>query len=473
MDAKVADVKAIIYVRISADRTGEAAGVQRQREDCEKLARSRGWDIVAEETDNDISAYSGKHRPGFEAVLKAVEAGEAQVLVGWALDRFQRNKRDELRLYELCQERGVLLSLVKGGDLDFTSAMGRYVADMLGSSARLEVEMKSDRQRRANDQAAKAGKWTGGRRPFGYESDGVTVREDEAAAVRDGYVALLAGVPIAGIAREWNSRGLVTGQTRYGAAHKGQPSPWTRSSVRDVLTNPRYMGKRAHKGEVVADAVWPALVEEGTWLAVQDVLKDPGRRRTAPRSEAYLLSGLALCGVCGGGIHAGGSTRPGVRGYRCKDTTGHVSRMAEPVDDYVSQVIVARLSRPDAVALLQADTGPDVEALRTQAMALRERLDGLALEFADGELTASQLRTATERIRAKLAEAEAALADSAKVDALGPLVLSGDVQAAWDALGTARRRAVVDMLVTVTIHPPGRGVRTFRPETVGIEWRTA
>lgn len=465
----MADVKAIIYVRISADRTGQAAGVQRQREDCEKLARNRGWDVVAVETDNDISAYSGKHRPGFEAVLKSVEEGEAQVLVGWALDRFQRNKRDELRLYELCRDRGVLLSLVNGTDLDFSSASGRFVADMLGSSARLEVEMKSDRQRRANEQAAQAGRWTGGRRPFGFESDGVTVREVEAAAVRDGYAALLAGVPIAGIAREWNSRGLVTGQARRGAAHKGEPSPFTRSSVRDVLTNPRYMGKRAHRGEIVADAVWPALVEEGTWLAVQDVLKDPARVTSSTRSETYLLSGIAVCGVCGGGIHGGGNTRPGVRGYRCKATSGHVSRMAEPVEDYVSQVIVARLSRPDATALLQSGTGPDLELLRTQAMALRERLDGLAVEFADGELTASQLRTATERIRTKLAEAEAALADSAKVDTLGPLVLSGNVQAAWDTMDTARRRAVVEMLVTVTIHPPGRGVRTFRPETVTIE----
>lgn len=219
----------------------------------------------------------------------------------------------------------------------------------------------------------------------------------------------------------------------------------------------------------MADAVWPALVEDGTWLAVQDVIKDPARRRLTPRSENYLLSGLAVCGVCGGGIHGGGNTRPGVRGYRCKATTGHVSRMAEPVEDYVSQVIVARLSRPDAAELLRSGSGPDVDELRTQAMALRERLDGMALEFADGELTASQLRTATERLRAKLAAAESALADSAKVDALGPLVLAGDVQAAWDALDTARRRAVVDMLVTVVIHPPGRGARTFRSETVIIE----
>ncbi|WP_350002559.1 recombinase family protein [Pseudarthrobacter sp. WHRI 8279] len=462
-------MKAIVYVRISEDRGGLAAGVQRQREDCERLAQQRGWTVAGVETDNDISAYSGKHRPGFEGALKAIAAGEADVLVAWSLDRLQRNRRDELRLYELCRDKGVLLSLVNGADLDFSTAAGRFVADMLGSSARLEVEMKSDRHKRANAQAALAGRRTGGRRPFGYEPDGVTVREQEAAAVRDGYAALLAGVPIAGIAREWNSRGLVTGQTRYGAAHKGEPSPWTRSSVKDVLTNPRYMGKRAHKGEIVADAVWPALVEEGTWLAVQDVLKDPARRRTAPRSETYLLSGLAFCGVCGGGIHGAGNTRPGVRGYRCKATTGHVSRMAEPVEDYVSQVIVARLSRPDAARLLRTGTGPDIEGMRTQAMALRERLDGLAVEFADGELTASQLRTATERLRGKLAEAEAALADSAKVDTLGPLVLAGDVQAAWDAMDTARRRAVVDMLVTVTIHPPGRGVRTFRPETVIIE----
>lgn len=54
---------AAVYCRISDDRTGQRAGVQRQEEDCRALAESRGWPVADVYVDNDLSAYSGKPRP--------------------------------------------------------------------------------------------------------------------------------------------------------------------------------------------------------------------------------------------------------------------------------------------------------------------------------------------------------------------------------------------------------------------------
>ncbi len=456
----------MIYVRISEDRTGREAGVTRQREDCERRARERGWQVVAVESDNDQSAYRGRRRPGFEALLSRVKSGGADVVVAWSLDRLQRNRRDELQLYELCRDRNAAISLINGPDLDFTTATGRWIADQLGGIARFEVELKSDRQQRANAQAAADGRRVGGRRPFGYEPDGVTVREDEARAVREGYAALLAGVPLAQIARTWNADGFTPGQPR----RDGTPSSWRGDNVRAVLRNPRYAGKRAHKGGIVSEAVWAPLVEESTWQAARALLDAPGRR-SGPTSARALLTGLARCGVCGATVHAGGAHR-GVRGYRCSGAFGHISRRAEPVDDYVSRVMVARLSQPDARDLTHDQQHPDLDALRREAIALRARMDSLAVDFADGALTASQLRAATERLQVKLRDAEAQMADAGRADVLSPLLDGGDVRAAWDALDTARQRAVIDTIAEVAIYSPGRGTRTFRPETVAITWKT-
>lgn len=463
-------MRAILYLRISQDKTGLQAGVTRQREDCEKRCRDRGWTIVAEHVDNDMSASSGKRRPGFEAMLQAVDRGDAEVVVAWSLDRLQRNRRDELRLYETCKARKATLSLINGPELDFTTATGEMVADQLGMVARFEVRMKSDRQARQQEQAAAAGARVGGRRPFGYEQDGTTVRPAEAAAVVDGFNALLSGVPLGQIARDWNAAGHVTGQKRWKGERRGEPSPWRADSVRAVLTNPRYAGKRAHRGQVVADAVWPALVDESTWQAVRFILGDPTRRHGPNGSARALLSGLAVCGVCGAPAQSGGAARPGIRGYRCS-AGAHFARMAVPVDEFVTAVMVERLSRPDAAELLVNHKKPDLDALRTEAVALRARLDTLATDFADGSLTASQLRAATGRARARLAAVESAMADAGRVDVLGPLVAAADVAAAWDGLSIARRRAVVDTLAVVRLHPVGRGTRTFRPESVRIEWR--
>lgn len=401
-------------------------------------------------------------------MLEAVDTGKVQVVIAWSLDRLQRNRRDEVRLYELCQKHGAKLSLVNGTELDFQTAAGRFVADSLGSVARLEIEMKSDRQKRAQVQAAQAGKRVGGRRPFGYDSDGMTLRQDEAQAIKSGFAAVLAGVPLAEVARTWNAQGFTTGQKRHKEPHRGEPSPWHAYSVRMVLRNPRYMGQRAYNGEIVAAAAWPAIVDESTWRAVDAMLNHAASKST-PTSARHLLSGLALCGVCGATVHAGGAARRGVRAYRCGSSTGHFARMAEPVEAFVSETVVNILSRPDARNLLHAEDRPDTDALRLDAIGLRERLDGLAVDFADGILTTSQIRTATERLRARLSDIEGQLADAGRVDKLGPLIGAPDVRAAWDALSVSRQRAVIDLLMTVTILPPGRGTRNFNPDTVRME----
>lgn len=470
MDCTIADVTktAVVYLRISQDRTGEEAGVSRQREDCVQRCADRGWPVHSVESDNDQSASTARRRPGFDRVLSAIESGQVGVVVAWSLDRLQRNRRDEARLYEACQAHGVMLSLVKGADLEFGNAAGRFVADSLGSVARLEVQMKSERQQRANEQAAKAGRRVGGRRAFGYEPDGMRVRDGEAVAVRDGYSAVLAGVALGEVARAWNAKGHVT----------GQGNAWTRDTVRGVLLNPRYAGLRGYgptpakgrrKIEVVGRAVWPGVVGEDTWRAAVAVLTDPSRARP-PMSARALLTGLARCGLCGATVHGGGAAKGQGKVYRCREHA-HLARSAEPVEEYVAAVVVERLSRPDAADLLVDSSKPDVAALRDDATALRARMDSLAVEFADGELTASQLRAASERLRSRLAAVEAEMADAGRADVLGPLVTADDVRAGWDGLSVARRRAVIDALMAVTVYPPGRGTRTFRPETVQINWR--
>ncbi len=422
---------------------------------------------MATEVDNDLSAAGKKRRKGFEAMLTAVESGQVGVVLAWALDRLQRNRRDELRLYELCQRKNVVLAFVKGPELDFSTAAGRLVADQLGSVARFEIEQKSERQVRAAEQAAKQGRWVGGRRPFGYEPDGLTVRPAEAAAIQAAYDSVLYGASLREVARTWNSQGFTTGQRRYKAGHEGEPSLWRADSVRVVLLNPRNIAKRVYKGEIVADAKWPAIVSEERFAAVTAVLKNPARV-SGKAGGRYLLSGLARCGVCGAPVHAGGASRRGVRAYRCSASMGHFARRAEPVEEYVESVVVGILSRPDAARLMQDDNRPDAEELRAQAVGLREQLDADAVDLANDRMSRSQFHAVTAQRRAKLATIESMLADAGRLDVLGPLLAAEDVRAAWESLSVSRQRAVLHILMRIVIHPPGRGVRKFDSSTVEL-----
>jgi site-specific DNA recombinase len=491
---------AISYARASMDRTGEELSVDRQRTDQRKLVRQRDARLGAEITDNDVSANGRRKRPGFEQVLQIVREGGADVIVATDMSRLTRGKsQDEARLLELGLETGLKLWFVRAPDLDLSSAAGRLTASILIAAARHEIEQKSERQRRAAEQAAEQGRRIGGRRPFGYEADGMTIREIEADAVRGAYDAVLSGVSLGRTATGWNARGLRTPQRVYehgcdGACppnvrprrcvqHKlGAHSLWTAQTLRPLLLNPRYAGLRAHVTEdrlrvvgdprkarlaaVVGSAAWPGLVEEETWRAAVEMITNPDRSRPA-RSGRGLLTGVGLCGVCGATMHAGGGPRRGPDGesyatYRCRDSYGHVGRAMGPVDWWVSEAVIGRMSQPDAAELLADENRPDAAALRREAKVIRRRLDGLARLLADDVLTEAGVRQESARLRGQLAVVEGKQADAGRVNVLGPLVAAEDVRAEWEAMDVDRQRAVVETLMVVRLLPPGRGSRFGR-----------
>ena len=458
-------ISAGIYVRISQDRDGERAGVQRQREDCERLAKQHGWTVADIYEDNDVSASTGRKRPAYERMLADIESGRISAVAVWSLDRLHRRPIELERFIDLAERRKLALANV-AGDVDLATSAGRLHARLMGSVARHEVEQKSERQRRAATQAAQEGRWAGGPRPFGYQPGGLKIDRAEARAIRRAYDDLLAGVSLGEIVRGLNARGVTTSLGKQ----------WSGTQVRTVLLRARNAGLRSHLGEIVGPAQWPAIVSEDTWRAASALLLDPSRKTSPGYGRIYLLSGIAICGVCGLTVTSAGTAYRGTDGsrsrtvYRCRSRK-HIARHVEPVDALVSAVIVERLSAPDAQDLLEDGSLPDTAALRQEAQALRTRLDELAVDFADGSLTASQLRTATARLRAKLDSIERAQASAGRGSALVGVAGARNVQAVWDGLPLDRRRAIVQALVRVTIEPQQvQGARRFDPDLIKIIW---
>jgi site-specific DNA recombinase len=461
---------AAIYCRISRDRVGAGLGVDRQEQECRELAQRLGWTVSAVHTDNDLSAYSGKRRPGYEALLADLETGRADAVIAWHTDRLHRSTTELEGFIAVCEPRGVPTHCVKAGPLDLSTASGRMTARITGAVARHEVEHMIERQKAAKMQAARAGKFRGGRRAFGYESDGVTVHPAEAARVLDATQRVLHGESLGSIAREWNAQSI-TGT---------RGAPWTSVSVRDVLIRPRNAGIVEHEGKEVARAEWPAIVPEEQWRAVHTLLTAPGRRRPRSTEARWLGSGLFLCGVCDDGTTmrtattVGGPSHAGRPVYRCK-MGSHLGRVAETIDEMVTKLVLRRLSQPDARLLLSARPGVDTAALSAESEALRVRNAGLVAMFTDGIITRGELEVERVRIQAKLAEIASQMAAAAAGSPLAGFADADDVQTAWDAATVSRRKVVVDTLMTVTLLPAPRGRRPggsyFDPESVRIKWR--
>ena len=456
----------MIYTRISRDREGAGLGVERQRTDCQALADSLGWSVARTYSDNDVSAYSGRARPEYGAMLAAIEDGTASAIIAWHTDRLHRSPRELETFIDLCDRRGVDIRTVQAGTIDLSTASGKMVARMLGAAARHEVEHSIERQRRAKLAAAVAGKYRGGRRPFGFDKDGVTVRPDEAAVITQATEDVLAGVSLTQIARRWNEAGLRTSMGGDG---------WDSRRVRNVLLRPRNAALITHDGQVIGPANWPALVAEGDFYALAAKLRDPSRRVNSMEKK-YMGSGVYRCGVCGSQMvtHFGAASRPQRRGYRCA-TLAHVFRVGVPLDSFVSSVVVARLSRPDA-ALVLGKGATDLGAMSRARDGLQARLDELASMFAEGAVDGTQLRAGTVSIRAKLADADTQIARARSSSVLANLVLAGDdLERVWTAMSADIRGKIIDGLMTVTVlkAPRGRqpGGGYFNPEFVRVEWK--
>ena len=69
-------LKIAIYCRISDDRDGTGLGVERQAIDCRALVEANAWDAEEILIDNDISAFSGKVRPRYLAMMGQLKEGQ-------------------------------------------------------------------------------------------------------------------------------------------------------------------------------------------------------------------------------------------------------------------------------------------------------------------------------------------------------------------------------------------------------------
>jgi DNA invertase Pin-like site-specific DNA recombinase len=468
-------MRAGIYLRISLDRTGEGLAVDRQREDCEQLIKLRGWQIAETFVDNDTSAAGKAKRPGFDALLAAVDQGRVGVVVSWSLDRLTRNRRDQLRLIEMCQRRSVNLALVRGADMDLSSAVGRAVADILSATARLEIEQKSERQILAIRQQDERGRMVGGRRAFGYSADGLELDEGEAALLRAMYNAFLSGMPLGSIAAWLNEAGVST--PRGGR--------WRTETVRVVLANPRNAGWRAMRpvdpatgrreffhAEPVAKGNWPAVVSDQTWRATVTILKDPARRSSPGNTPRYLLSGIARCGWPGCGAKMFTSQNQGVRTLRCSSRR-HVSRRADMIEAFVERQVIGYFAGPGR-NLLPRPEQVDVQGVREEAAALRSRLAGLAGLLADGTLEVDAVRERSRELKARLAVLDGIVAEVARVDVTAPLRAADDPGPVWDGMTLPMRREVLRVACRHIRVLPGRpgqthGVR-FHEDTVEVRF---
>jgi site-specific DNA recombinase len=472
----------VIYCRISDDREGKRYGVQRQEKDCRRLQLQLGGVLVEVLIENDTSAFKPKtRREKYGRLLEMLRSGEANGVIALTSRRLQRQFKQAFEFLDLVEEKGIAVATVKGGMYDLTTADGRREARRKAIDDQHESEEISEHVRDAKADFAAQGVWGGGRRPLCFESDGVTVRKADAEGLRWAADQILKGTYLRAAVRKLAADGMVTASGK----------PVGASDLRRALINPRYIGKRVYRpaskpklpqahyadDEIVADAEWPAILNEEVFDAVRALLMNPERR---PHDKAgqrvWLGSGLYLCGreSCDSTVKITTSRgrHPQPAQYACK-LGGHVSRQAGLTDECVRASVAELLTELPPVTDDQVDRAAELDA---KQRGLRARLDELARQFSADLIDGEQLAAGSRPLRAELEVVKTRRGELPHQAALKRVTDRADAVAAFLSGDLDYQRLTIDTLVTVTLLPAKKGRPAgwrpgqpyFDPETISV-----
>ncbi|TFC87500.1 recombinase family protein [Cryobacterium sp. TmT2-59] len=444
-------MRAFTYSRQSLDL---AEGIDRQQERTRQLAAQRGYTIVHEYTDNDVSATKSRAKAQWPRMLAALEAGEADVVIAVDIDRLVRSLRDMLSL----MDTGAAV-LTVDGELDLTTADGQFRASMMASLARFETSRKSERQVRANDYRVSVGKPNPQRRRYGYESDMRTPRETEAAVVVRVFEAVAARKSLRSIAQALNADGITTATGKE----------WVPVRLREMVLRP-YEAGFTYRGETIASAdVVPIVSAELAGIA-RAVLADPTRRTTPGPTVRHMVSGLVFCGVCGDAMVYAST-------YRCKANSSHPSIIKKTLEP----IVVREVARAVVTYTGEVRDGgrTDIRDLVAQHAVTEERVAAIVRDRDEGLVSAPvararlvELRDEREAIEAKLETARSSSSTLVTLHGLAQRLQGGQIDAVsarFLELELGEQRELIRQLLNVTVNR-GRGAERVDVEHLEAVW---
>ncbi len=480
------EVRVGVYVRRSTDDEHQPYSIEAQDARLTSYIGSQpGWRQAARFADDASGASTA--RTGLQRALAAARAGLFDVLLVYRVDRLTRSLRDLVTLLDELDHAGVVFRSATE-PFDTATAMGRMLVQMLGMFAQFERDTIIDRVIAGMERKAAAGKWKGGRRPYGYQVEPATSRlvadAGESAVVRlafDLYTRDRLGGKA--IASTLNDRGHCT--TTGG--------PWSAHQVVRLLSNRIYLGELTFR-HITATGSHQPIIDEPLFLAAHQILAARGQdhSKRAANGSDYLLTGLMRCPSCGKamiGTRAHGRSRV-YRYYTCFTRARYdaarcnASRLDADVVEHAVITALAGFYRDqhnlitDAITAAQASHAATKEGHRAELAAAQHELAraGAAIDryltaFENGNLDPeglagrlAQLKARSQQLRARrdqLADQVAALPAAPPPAALRQVAdRIADIVASGSHI---KRKALIDALIaSIKITGPGRIVPVFR-----------
>jgi DNA invertase Pin-like site-specific DNA recombinase len=383
-------LRCAIYTRKSTEEGLDMAfnSLDAQREACAAYAlsqKSEGWTVLPTLYDDGGFSGGSMERPALARLLADVQSGKVDVVIVYKVDRLTRSLNDFARIVDVFDAAGASFVSVTQ-QFNTTTSMGRLTLNVLLSFAQFEREVIAERVRDKIAQSKAKGMWMGGTVPFGYKiiDKKLVPNADEARIVQHIYRRYLALPSVMTLMEELKAEGLFNRPSKI----SGQNQPFVRGPLHYLLSNPTYIGKVRHKGQIHGGE-HEAIIDQPLWEAVQEKRRAAiGMKRERGNGQhASLLTGMIR-------DHLDRPMSPSHAVNQQRRYRYYVSSMAAVVEDGDSREAALRLPATelertvvDAISDLLADertimTLPQADA---QAIVRRGRAaQALATKMVDG-----------------------------------------------------------------------------------------
>lgn len=396
------------YTRYSSEMQRDGFSLAAQERQIRERAERDVTKIVALYSDEAISAYKRKRRPGIDAMLQGAKEGKFKILYVHKLDRLARNIRMTWEIIDKLREYGVALVAIEQ-PFDLTKPEGKMLLSMMAMFAEFYSDNLSLETRKGKKERSQKG-YHNGHLPWGYETDMVNDRvtakliPEKGTAIKTIFEMYATGLySDQDIAKWLNNQGFTTNHSRQ----------FSKDTVRDMLQNIFYCGKTHFRGAqeknkgksyrniqgIISDGLHEAVITEELFEQCQKSRKARRKNpiKNQPKKHIYLLSGIIKCHHCGRNLRAQ-SAGNGLRYYRevssergfndCPITS--VTKKSIQVHEIESQIedLIIKLELPvtwkrelERMVSDQAEKLPDIKAERKK---IKDELRRVRINFEMG-----------------------------------------------------------------------------------------
>jgi DNA invertase Pin-like site-specific DNA recombinase len=273
----VEPVRVAIYTRVSTeDQAKEGFSLDAQLDKLRSYCKARDWIVGGEYIDD---GYSGRNvkRPAYSKMMD--EMDNWNVLLVTKMDRIHRNSKNFMMMMEYLKKHNKeFVSMTES--LDTSTAMGRFVMDIIQRIAQLESEQIGERVYFGMEQKARVnGGVLGFNIPYGYDyTDGkLIINSNEAENVKNIFEMYLKDMSMKIIAEELNSKDIPTKLNKT----------WGAQTVSLILKNPLYCGY-LHWEDYLNPGDHDLIIDKNIFNDVQKIIKKKNIK-TSHTSKVFII----------------------------------------------------------------------------------------------------------------------------------------------------------------------------------------